>query len=339
MNNSILTLKENDYIIAQDCPEIKLHSNTQYCPLIYELIPAHGCSFECAYCNVYSLKEEKTYYPITVFERYPDLLRETIGRHKAMGEKPVYYFSPKTDAFQDALIKTQITHKILQVLLEEQVPYILVTKGKLPDDKVLGLLKESRRFGRVLVSYGMKNEFHAKILEPYAATLDERLELATVCTKNEIPVMGIIEPILPLDDLSFVRNNFIKFVDIGVNHFAIDFARISRICLEGLIQKLPELGELRKIYYAEDAISQNFQTGAYYRESTERYAPSQQYHIENFNLIKEYAEGLGATVSKCNYFMIPGLNDNAYKKGFLCFGIYDPDRANEFLARSVKGQI
>lgn len=330
---------KNSYIISEDKPEIKKHSNTQFCPLIYELIPAHGCSFECAYCNVYSLNSDKTFYPITVFKNYPELVSETIDINRKNGESPVYYFSPKTDVFQPALIETKITHQILEVLVEKKVPFILVTKGKLPDNDILDLLKKAGDNGRVLVSYGMKNEKIAKVLEPNAATLEERFELACKCVENKIPAMGIIEPILPLKDLSYVNDILKKFVGIGIDHFAIDFARISRICLEDMIKKLPELEELRDVYCSDDSISQDFSTGAYYRHSITRYAPSYEYHLKNFNLIKKYAEDLGATVSKCNYFKVPGINTGAYKRGFLCFGIYDPKRANEFLKMQEQGLL
>jgi DNA repair photolyase len=331
--------EKKDYIVSEDRPQIKAHSNTEFCPLIYELIPAHGCSFECSYCNVYSLNENKTFHPVTVFKNYPDLVSETIDEHRKKGESPVYYFSPKTDVFQHALVDTKITHKILEVLVKKQAPFILVTKGKLPDNDILELLKQSKEKGRVLISYGMKNDIHAKVLEPFAASLEERYDLARKCSENSIPAMGIIEPILPFKDLSFVRDIIKKFIDLRIDHFAIDFARISKVCLEGLIEKLPDLEELREVYFDKDAISQTFETGPYFREKVTRYAPSEKYHIENFNLIKNYAEDMGGTVSKCNYFKVQGINTGAYKRGFLCFGIYDPKRAAEFLKMHELGQI
>lgn len=325
----------NDYILSNELPEIKAHSNTEFCPLIYELIPAHGCDFGCTYCNVYSLDEVKTFTPVTVFKNYPKLVSDTIDLHRSQGESPVYYFSPKTDVFQSALTETKVTHQILEVMVKKQAPYILVTKGKLPDNDILDLLKRSNGRGRVLVSYGMKNEKFASVLEPNAATLAERFELASKCMENNIPTMGIIEPILPLKDLSYVKDILKKFVDIKVNHFAIDFARISKVCLDGMIEKLPELEELKEVYCCDEAIAQDFQTGPYVRHCVRRFAPSQEYHEKNFNLIKDYAESLGATVSICNYFKVKGINKSAYKRGFLCFGIYDPVRAQQFLDMDI----
>lgn len=322
-------MENKNYYLSDELPEIKAHSNTEFCPLIYELIPAHGCEFQCTYCNVYSLKKEKTFLPVKVFKNYPELVRKTIKEHREKGEKPVYYFSPKTDIFQKPLLETRVTHEILKVLVEEEAPFILVTKGKLPDDEILELLKKSK--GRVLISYGMKCQEYADALEPNAATLEERYQLAKTCTENNIPAMGIIEPILPLKDLSYVKDILKKFVDLGIDHFAIDFARISKVCLEDLIAKVPELSELRDVYYSEDAVAQDFETGPYKREVVRRYAPSNEYLKENFNLIKDYAENMGATVSVCNYFKVKGINSSAYKRGFLCFGIYDPERAKEYL--------
>ncbi|MGC4070172.1 MAG: hypothetical protein QM784_37040 [Polyangiaceae bacterium] len=74
----------------------------------YEVIPTHGCEFGCRYCNVYSLKSEKTFTPVTVFVNYPDLLRQTIAEHRQMhGRTVVYCFSPKTDGFQGPLVQNR----------------------------------------------------------------------------------------------------------------------------------------------------------------------------------------------------------------------------------------
>jgi len=322
---------QSNYAISEDIPEIKLHSNTEYCPLIYELIPAHGCQFECEYCNVYNLKKDSDFYPITVFKHYPELVEKSIEEHVSKGLNPVYYFSPKTDVFQPALVDSKITEQILEVLVRKEAKYILVTKGNLPGPEILELLLQSGNKGRVLISCGMKNQEHAGILEPSAASLDDRYELASTCVKNGIPAMGVIEPILPFKNIEFVEDIIQRFVDIGIDHFAVDFARISFACLDKMIEKLPELQELRPVYEDANAISQTFGTGPYKRESIMRYAPSYDYLQEKYNLIDGYAKKRGATISICNYFRIPGINTRAYQRGFLCFGIYDKSRADELL--------
>lgn len=319
------------YSLSEDILEIKAHSNTEYCPLIFELIPAHGCEFECEYCNVYSLKKDSDFYPITVFRHYPELVEKTIDGHVSEGLNPVYYFSPKTDVFQHALVDSKITQQILEVLVRKKANYILVTKGRLPNPEILDLLCQSRDTGRVLISCGMKNQEHADILEPSAASLEERYQLAEICVKNGIPAMGVIEPILPFKNIEFVDDIIKRFVKIGIDHFAVDFARISFACLDKIIDKLPEFEELREIYGDPDAICQTFGTGPYKRESVTRYAPSYDYLQEKYNLIDGYAKKSGATISICNYFNVPGINTRAYERGFLCFGIYDKARADELL--------
>lgn len=321
----------NNYTISKEIPEIKPHANTEFCPLIYELIPAHGCEFECDYCNVYNLKEKSDFYPVTVFSRYPALVEKTIEDHFSQGLNPVYYFSPKTDVFQTALVETKITQQILEVLVQKGAKYILVTKGRLPGPEILDLLARSGNAARVLVSCGMKNQKHADVLEPFAAPVEERYRFAEMCVRTGIPAMGVIEPILPLKNIEFVADILKRFVDLGIDHFAVDFARISFACLDKLIEKLPELQELRDIYGDPGAIRQDFGTGPYKREAVPRYAPSNDYLTEKFNLIDGYANNIGATISICNYFKIPGINTRAYQRGFLCFGIHDKVRADQLL--------
>ncbi len=168
-------------------------------------------------------------------------------------------------------------------------------------------------------------------MEPLAASIEERFEFADLCAKNGIPAMGVIEPILPFKNIEFVGDIIKRFVDMGIDHFAVDFARISIACLEKLIEKLPDLAELRDIYGAPNAIGQTFGTGPYKREAVQRYAPSYDYLQEKYNLIDGYAKERGATISICNYFKIPGINTRAYQRGFLCFGIYDKARADALL--------
>ncbi len=320
-----------NYILSDEIPEVKAHSNTEYCPLIFELIPAYGCEFECDYCNVYSMKEQSDFHPVTVFKHYPEIVEKTIDQHVSEGLNPVYYFSPKTDVFQHALVDSKVTEQILEVLVRKKAQYILVTKGKLPNPEILELLRQSKDTGRVLISCGMKNQEHASALEPYAASIEERFQLAEICVKNGIPAMGVIEPILPLKNVEFVGDIIKRFVDIGVDHFAVDFARISLACLDKLLEKCPELVELRDIYGDPNAIGQTFGTGPYKRDPIMRYAPSYDYLQEKYNLIDGYAKELGATISICNYFNVPGINTRAYERGFLCFGIYDKSRAEELL--------
>jgi DNA repair photolyase len=323
------------FFVSDAVHPIKKHTNTECCPLIYEVIPAHGCEFGCVYCNVYSLMKKKTHYPVTVFPNYPAQLREHIESQKEdlNGRTPVYYFSPKTDIFQSALVETGITQQLLEVMVEKNVEFILVTKGKVPNDRIFELLEEAKPKGRVLISQGMKNEHHARVLEPKAATMEERFEFTSRCTAHGVPVMGVIEPILPLKDLSFVYQTMDEFMRRGVDHFAVDFARISLACLDDMIEKLPELEELREVYCDKEAVGQTFETGPYYREHVERYAPSKEYMTKAFTEMNDYITQRTGTISICNYFHIPGINVGAYKRGYLCFGIYDPKRAEGFFAK------
>lgn len=340
MDRCIMLFKEtiSKYIVSQEMSEITAVSFTKYCPEIFELIPAHGCEFACEYCFVDRMHDGKRIHPITVFEKYPDIVEKTIDEHRAKKIEAVYYLSPKTDIFQRALIETKITHRILSVMAKKGVTFFICTKGKLPDNEILELLIKAGNKTRVLISYGLKNEEHANILEPNAATLEERYEFAKICTKYSIPAMGVIEPILPLNDLSFVNDIMERFVDIGIDHFAIDFARLSNVCLERLIKSLPELEELKEIYYDEKAIRQESETGTYSDYKIVRYSPSHEYLSKNYHLINNYAQQLGATISVCNYFKVPGINLRAYKRGFLCFGIQNQKQAEIFL-NEEKGML
>jgi hypothetical protein len=111
-----------------------------------------------------------------------------------------------------------------------------------------------------------------------------------------------------------------RFSGIGINHFALDFARISEACLEKIETILPESKEqFEKIYHDPDADKQTFKTAV--GTTVMRNAPSKKYILKNFNKFKEIAKKYGATVSACNSFGFDEFNKDADEVGYRCMGI------------------
>ncbi|MGY3666852.1 MAG: radical SAM protein [Roseburia sp. 1XD42-69] len=307
--------------------EIHSHGNTKYCnPNMMELNPAIGCQFQCQYCNAYTQEQENCFSKVRVFVDFPKYLEIFLKENKKRLDKIFFYFSPKIDAFQDCLLESGITKNILELLLEHQARYFIVTKGKIPNKEIQQLLIESKNINQLIISCTMPNEEIREILEPNAARIKERLDLAEFCVKNGIPVSAIFSPILPIDELNYVKNYIKIYLEMGITHFRVDFTEISRSSLDKLCSLLPKYEKsLKEVYLDKNATVTHWNV-PYKEIEIERYWPSLEYMKKQFNELKNYAKSVNskATLSVCNSLCIENklhrFNDEAINAGFNCIG-------------------
>ncbi len=312
-------------VCYKECEKIEklrslaVHSNTKRCPIIYEVVPVIGCEFQCVYCNALGQEEGKEFLPVQIDINYVSFFREEIKKHREQGIYPLYYYSPKTDCFQKVLLESGITKQILQVFNEFECEYVIVSKG-VPTDDVFEEIVKSKERCQVIITYGMPSEEYRDKLEKGAASNEERFYFAEKCVKNNIQTCIILEPILPLADLSFVEEIIKAFSAIHIRHFALDFVRISDVALKNIIEILPECKEqFERVYLDPDADIQNFRTAK--GTVVARRAPSKRYILERFMEFKEIAKKYGSTVSACNSFGFDEFNEDANKAGYQCMGI------------------
>lgn len=305
------------------CPnsmlKIKIHSNTPTCPLIYEIVPVMGCEFQCTYCNALGQENTENFLPVKVDTDYPGFLRGEIRKHKEINKNPLYYYCPKSDCFQKPLIETGVTKRILEVLRDEKCQYILVTKG-VPTKELFQIMVDTKERCQVIITYGMPTEEIRKSVEPCAAPLQNRIAFAKNCVEAGIQTSAILEPLFPFKDLFFVGDIMDRFISVGVNHFAIDFARITHGCLERIAKQIPEyIDEFKEIYIRDDSHNEVYNTAN--GTPVVRYSPPKQYMLDKFHMIKKMAEKRGSTVSICNSFGFDELNEEANERGYICMGI------------------
>lgn len=305
--------------IIEEIRNLKIHRNTHACPLMYEVVSVIGCEFQCIYCNALGQEEDERFLPVRVDMNYPQFLAGEIRKHKRAGENPIYYYSPKTDCFQKALIESGVTLEIIRIFNEQACNYILVTKG-VPSNEIYKEMLKSGDRCQVIVTCGMPDDNLRRLIEPMSSSNEDRLAFAHRCVQDKLQVAAIIEPIIPFDDLSFVEEIMRNFADIGVNHFAVDFARISHICFQRLIKAIPEYEkELMTNYLSEACNNEVFKTAA--GTNVTRYSPAKEYMLARFEEFKEMAKKMGGTVSICNSFGFEGFNDCAKERGYICMGI------------------
>lgn len=312
---------------AEDDIQIHPHCNSIVCSEnIIEINPAKSCQFHCQYCCVYTQERTNKFLPLTIYEDYPDLLENYIVEHKDKLDKLVFFYSFESDCFEDGLISSGLTLKILNLLNKHKAKYFLLTKGALPNKNIGNLLIKARKFAQIIVNDTMPNDIFRKKLEPFTATNDERFNLVKFCIDNKIPVTVSFSPILPFYTLDYLKEKISKYNKLGVVHFRLDMLELSIDSLNKITDILPEYKEkIEKIYFSNDAIVNDWVSPS--GQVIRRYKPSEDILINIYYTLKDYIKSINpsATVSICNNVIVnvkrlKEFNKEAYIHGYNCMG-------------------
>ena len=226
----------------QEKPEI--HNYTGRCPtLTYEINPVKGCSVGCLYCLVSDGVHEQ---PLMAHENYHLYVRELLEKHNGVGSKNLehyYYFSPKTEAFQEATLLTGIAHRILREFIdhfrrnpESKARLFIASKAGAKhlqcEDEGEGILDLVRKLGNKMqfnTSVSIMPDALRDLLEPCAAPIGERLAAVKLCREAGIPAnSALVQPIFPpcLTD-SEIRRFFNALSEAGIINYKPEFLTAS----------------------------------------------------------------------------------------------------------------
>lgn len=310
-----------------DIVKLIVHGNKPTCNTsMLEINPAIGCQFQCQYCNAYTQEKENNFSGVKVYKDYPKYLEEYLQKNYENVKGQFFYFSPKIEAFQPCLIQSGISYEILSILKRYRLKCIIVTKcGRLPRD-LENLMIEMKDLLQILISCSMPNEEIRKIIEPGAAPIEERFEFARFCMENGIKTTSIFSPIFPVEQYTYIKRYIDQFYSMGITHFRLNFAEITRDSYDKLVTLLPFYkDDFEKAYFNDDALKTDWKI-PYTNKEAIRYFPSVEYMKHVFCKIKEYGETKGddITFSVCNSLCVTGklehFNDKAHCRGFGCIG-------------------
>lgn len=163
----------------------------------YCLNPYTGCQTNCRYCYArlfmrrYSGHSEPWGEFVDVKVNAPVLLRKQLERAK----KGTVWISSVCDPYQPLEAKYRLTRKCLEALLEKQFPVNVQTKSKL----VLRDLDLLRRFEVIDAGFTITtdDERMAKLFEPLASPVRERIEALEKIHDKGIRTFAFIGPLLP----------------------------------------------------------------------------------------------------------------------------------------------
>jgi DNA repair photolyase len=172
-------------------------------PFTQSINPYQGCEHGCVYCYARPSHAYLDLSPGFDFEtklfakpNAPDLLRAEIGR-------PGYVCDPialgtNTDPYQPIEREWKITRAILEVLVEHEHPFTIVTKSALVErDLDLIVPMAAKNMARVYLSVTTLDRTLARSLEPRAAAPQRRLQAIGALASAGVPVGVLAAPVIP----------------------------------------------------------------------------------------------------------------------------------------------
>ena len=318
-------------------PEI--HNYTGRCPaLTYEINPVRGCGVGCQYCLVTDGVHEQK---LIAYDNYHLYVRALLDRFNGPGSNNAnhyYYFSPKTEAFQEATLLTGIAHRVLQEFIDhfERCPqskarlFVASKAGarhleyKWDGKSVLDLFGQLKGRMQFNTSVSIMPDAFRDILEPYAAPLSERLEAVKLCRQVGVQAdSALVQPIvIPYLTDARIREFFGQLSAAGIINYKPEFLTA---CMENLAMLGQYLGyfdrqlerELYEAYLSPSNSDHLKQRG--------RTAPDRAMSVDAIKRMIAITDGLGMSISICYWVRkqlgiseetIPLVNAN----GFQCLG-------------------
>ncbi len=317
----------------------EIHNYTGRCPtLTFEINPVKGCGVGCQYCLVTDGDHDRELVADLDYHLYVRELLERENGPDSENKAHYYYFSPKTEAFQEATLLTGVAHRILREFIrhfesnpDSKARLFIASKAGarhlLVEDEgdtildLFGKLRDRMQFNTSvsIMPTGLRN-----ILEPYAAPLEERARAVRLCRERGVTAdSALVQPIfIPCLTEESIKSFFDTLRAEGIINYKPEFLTV---CMENLAMLGQYLGAFdkdmeRRLYEAYLSPSNSD-----HRKQRGRTAPDRDLSMENIRKMMEYTDSIGMSVSVCHWVrgqlgipssMIPEINRN----GFQCLG-------------------
>ena len=321
----------------QEKPEI--HNYTGRCPtLTYEINPVKGCSVGCLYCLVSDGVHE---LPLIAHNNYELYVRRLLEQQNGIGSKNqehYYYFSPKTEAFQEATLFTGIAHRILREFIdhyrrnpESKARLFIASKAgarhlrcEYGGESILDLFSRLGNKMQFNTSVSIMPDALRDLLEPCAAPIGERLAAVKLCREAGIPAnSALVQPIFPpcLTD-SEIRRFFDALREAGIINYKPEFLTVGMENLAMLGQYLGFFDkDLERQLYEDYLLPSNED----HRKQRSRTAPDRKRSLEDIRRMMAYTDSIGMSTSICYWVRMQlGISEETIplvnRNGFQCLG-------------------
>lgn len=191
----------------------------EYSPLA--LNHYQGCDHGCRYCYVPKvMTNAKDYHHDQVKAREFSLIDLSWECRKGIYDQVLLSFT--TDPYHHTDQAIGLTRKVLEILVQNQVPVAILTKGGKRCLRDMDLFKQAGTLIKVGASLTYFNEEESLKNEPGAALPKDRLETLAILHAEGITTWASMEPVMdPVQSLTLIRHSllFVDHYKIGkLNH-------------------------------------------------------------------------------------------------------------------------
>ena len=317
----------------------EVHNYTGRCPaLTWEINPVKGCGVGCQYCLVSDGVHEQELTAHSNYHLYVRRLLEEQNGPDSPNSRHYYYFSPKTEAFQEATLYTGIAHRILREFIDHfernpqsQARLFIASKAGLKHlqiedggESVLDLFASLRGKMQFNTSVSIMPDAFRDILEPYAAPLSERMAAVKACRDAGVAAnSALVQPIItPWLSNQHISEFFGMLNEAGIINYKPEFLTA---CVENLAMLGQYLGVFDKALERQLYDDYLMPSNAGHRKQRGRIAPDKKRSVECLQRLMSFTDALGMSISICYWVraqlgisedLIPIVNRN----GFQCLG-------------------
>ncbi len=314
--------------------ELEVHNYTGACPThTFEVSPMRGCHVGCLYCLVTDGSHEPE---MLLYKNYAALMERVL--EESDGKPRFYYFSAKTEALQEPPLQYGGAREILRVFIEHfkrhpqsKARLFIASKAGTREltyrhsgERIVDLFSQLAGKMQFNTSVSMMPAELRALLEPHAASLDERLAAVRLCQEHGVTAnSALIQPIIPhyLNE-QVIDDFFSKLAEIGIINFKPEFLTVDMENLAmigqllGFVDKEMER-ELYQAYCAPDNVS--------HKKQRNRTAPDRGLSMRWLKKLESIGRSHGLSTSVCNWLrgelkisrtLFPFVNEN----GFRCLG-------------------
>jgi len=265
-----------------------------YCYSILRVDPYQTCMHRCVYCfgRWYRIESSQSSFGFDVVRGF----RRILSFLNRRGLKTIpFRLSTLIDPFQPLELEFKFSRRIMGLCLDYDVPLIINTKSTLLLDRgILNILMALNDRGLVIVQISLStmNGEIAKVLEPNVPSPLERLDMAEKLSKEGVPVIVRLQPLIPgISD--YEAENIVE---------QCKEAGVKQIIVEALRDEVGNLKVYEDLAY-DKSIYKDLNAWSSYSPSVEVSSkvvrPNIQWRIKVYSEIKRICDKYGIEFSTC----------------------------------------
>ena len=250
------------------------------CPFKYSFSPYVGCSHGCLYCYASS------YIPRFSEARVKkDIIKQLNKEISKIKQNKYVTIANSNDPYQPIEEKLKLTREALKIFSSHGFKIMIATKSNLVL-RDLDILKKSRI--AVSITITTLDENKAERLEPNAPPPEKRLEAIKILSKNGIPTIARIDPIIPLINDMEINDLVRSVAEAGTKHIVSSTYKVKLDNWKRMKREfLEEMKKLRSLYFIKGERISGY------------YSLPKEYRFEIMKKVFEEAKKFGVTFAAC----------------------------------------